>query len=422
MSAGTGGSSDSPSWLPSSVGSAGRSGTLGGEALHSGEAWRAMLASLEEAGAFLRSERLPPGGEGDVSGYHHLLVLLAMGVDEALRTSDPYDPVLSPGNVDNVLKWGMDCPDALYAGASVRPDADYLVRGRLGTARFTHFQVMAGMGNVGDLVAEDLVLEADGSVELWLSREPRPGNWLPLADGASSLVVRQFFYDWEAEEPSTLSIECVTGRPARRDDGAGAGAGVPADARLARQVAALGDFVRDSLAFWWDVEEAGRAQGLNAFRPPVVRTDIGGASENVTVWGSWDLADDEAVVIEFTPPPAMYWSISFGTQWWETIDYAAHQSSLNGHQAQLRSDGSFVGVLAHRDPGVANWLDTGGNRRGAAIVRWVRADSAPVPAMRVVPFDSLAAELPDGTPMCTAEERAAALAARKRGVRKRFPR
>src|SRR5581483_6221925 len=194
----------------------------------------------------------------------------------------------------------------------------------------------------------------------------------------------------------------------RRTDGPS----VDAAARLARQIAALGEFVRDSVGFWWDVEEAGRAQGLNAFRPPVVRTDIGGATDNVTVWGSWDLADDEAVVVEFPVPPALYWSISFGNQWWETIDYAAHQSSLNGHQAQLRDDGSFVGVLSHRDPGVANWLDTGGNRRGAAIVRWVRAESAPVPTMRVVPFTSLAGALPEGTPMCTEKERAAVLASR----------
>lgn len=376
-----------------------------------------MLRSLGEAAEYLRSDRLPPGGEGDVSGYRHLLVLLAMGADEALRTSDPYDPVLSPGNVDNVLKWGMDCPDALYVGSAIRGDAEYRVTGNRGSARFLHLQVMAGMGNAGDLVADDMTFDDQGRFELYLTKAQQGANWLPLREDASSLVVRQFFYDWEREVPAELTIECLTPRPVRSE-----GTAVAPAARLARQIAALGDFVRDSLGFWWDVEEAGRAQGINAFRPPVVRADIGGATENVTVWGSWDLADDEAVLIEFTPPPALYWSISFGNQWWETIDYAEHQSSLNGFQARLRQDGSFVGVLSHRDPGVANWLSTGGERRGAAIVRWVRAESAPVPACRVVPFDALAAELPEDTPTCTPAERDAALAARRRGVRRRFPR
>jgi hypothetical protein len=234
-----------------------------------------------------------------------------------------------------------------------------------------------------------------------------------LSDGASTFVVRQFFYDWLVEEPASLHIECLTPRPdVSRPDAA---------ERTARQLAALGEFVRESVKFWWDIEEMGRAQGVNSFRPPVVRADIGGATENVTVWGSWDLADDEAMVVEVTPPPALYWSMSFGNQWWETIDYAAHQSSLNGHQAVL-DDGVFRAVVAHRDPGLANWLDTGGNRRGAAIVRWVRAGDAPVPTTRVVPFDQLDSALPASTPRVTPEQRAAALTARRAGIRKRFPR
>ncbi len=400
------------------MGSAGRTGSLGAGDLHSGAAWRSLLASLEEAGTFLHSDRLPPGPEGDLSGYRHLLVLLALGVDEALRSSDPYEPAIKPGNVDNVLKWGMDCPDALYTGSPIRPDAEYRVAGTRGSARFLHLQVMAGMANAGDVVAEDLHTASDGTFELFLSRDRRGENWLPLTDGASTLVVRQFFYDWENEVPASLEIECLTPRPERaadRDDPS-------PETRLARQIAALGEFVRDSVGFWWDIEEAGRAQGTTAFRPPVVRTDIGGATDNVTVWGSWDLGEDEAMIVEFTPPPALYWSISFGNQWWETIDYAAHQSSLNGHQARLHHDGRFVGVVSHRDPGIANWLSTGGNRRGAAIVRWVRAESAPVPTTTVVPFDRIGDALPAGVPTVSPDERAAALAARRRGVRRRFAR
>jgi len=374
-----------------------------------------MLHALEEAGDFLHSAGLPPGGEGDASGYRHLMVLLGLGVDEALRSSDPYEPALRPGNVDNHLKWGMDCPDALYSGTSVRPDAEYRIWGRRGGARFVHFQVMAGMGNAGDLVADDLQFEPDGTFELFLSAERRGANWLPLTPDASTLVIRQFFYDWVGEEPAQLQVECLTPRPPAPP------AGPTLEERTARQLAALGAFVRESVRFWWGIEEAGRAQGINAFRPPVVRTDIGGATDNVTVWGSWELADDEALVVEMTPPPAMYWSLSLGNQWWETIDYAGHQSSLNGYQAVL-DNGVLRAVVAHRDPGVANWLDTAGNRRGTSIVRWVRADSAPVPTTTVVKFDDLDSVLPASTPRVTAEQRSAALALRRQGVRKRFPR
>ena len=407
------GNVDEMAWLPSSVGSAGRKGTLTADSLHSGEAWQLFLSALGEAGTFLHSDRLPPGGEGDAAGYRHLMVLLALGVDEALRVSDPYEPVLRPGNVDNHLKWGMDCPDALYSGAPVRPGATYRVWGNRGGARFVGFQVMAGIGNAGDVVADDLTMEADGSFELLLSTERRNGNWLPLSEDASSFVVRQFFYDWVNEEPASLHIECLTPRPARPS------APPNDEERTARQLAALGAFVRESVRFWWDIEEMGRAQGVNAFRPPVVRSDIGGATDNVTVWGSWDLADDEALVVEVTPRPALYWSLALGNQWWESIDYAGHQSSLNGHQAVLDS-GVFRAVVAHRDPGVANWLDTAGSRRGPAIVRWIRADGAPVPTSTVVKFDDLDRVLPATTPRVTATQRQIVLAARRTGVQRRF--
>ena len=95
------------------------------------------------------------------------------------------------------------------------------------------------------------------------------------------------------------------------------------------------------MEFWLDVEEAGRAQGVNCFRAPAALTAMGAAAENVSTWGSWSLKDDEALLIEVSPPEALYWSVSLGNFWWETIDYANHQSSLNGYQAALDPDGVF---------------------------------------------------------------------------------
>jgi hypothetical protein len=111
-----------------------------------------------------------------------------------------------------------------------------------------------------------------------------------------------------------------------------------------------------------------------------------------------------------------------GNYWWATVDYANHQSSLNGHQAVLDADGVFRAVVAGSDPGVANWLDTGGNNQGAMIFRWLRATDAPVPATTVIKLGDLPAALPAGTAMVDSEGRAATLARRRAGVRRRFPR
>jgi len=413
---------DLPAWLPASVGSARRGASIDAGSLHSGAPWGSLLESLGRAGEFVRAGPILEDGAGDVSGYRHLLVLLALGIDEALREGNPYEPVIAPGNVDNVLKWGMDCPDALYVGSAVRSDATYRVTGRRGSVRYLGFQIMGGIESDANLVADDLEIAPDGSFELLLSADERPGNWMPLTDHASSLVVRQFFYDWDSEQRAELKIECLT-RPDGRGSTPARGTDPDQAAGLGRQLVALGSFIEESLRFWWDIEEMGRREGLNAFREPAARTDIGGAAENVTVWGSWELAEDEALLIEVTPPESLYWSVSLGNQWWESIDYAAHQSSLNGHQAVLDADGVFRAVVAHGDPGVANWLDPAGSRRGPMIFRWVRATgAAPVPTTKVIRTSKLAGTLPPATRLCPPDERAAVLARRRAAVQRRFGR
>jgi hypothetical protein len=79
-------------------------------------------------------------------------------------------------------------------------------------------------------------------------------------------------------------------------------------------------------------------------------------------------------------------------------------------------------VVAHTDPGVANWLDTAGHRQGPMIFRWLRAESAPVPTTRAVAVDALDGALPSGTVRVDPAERRATIARRRAGVRKRFPR
>ncbi len=158
-----------PTWAPGSVGSAYRHGPADASELVSGRAWSRLLASLARAGDLLRSEGAPQDATDQAEGYRHLLVLLALGIDEALRGSDPYRPHFTPANVDNVLKWGMDCPDAAYSGASIRGDATYLVRGRRNSVRYLGFQVMGGMESTGNVVADDLELDGDGCFELVLS-------------------------------------------------------------------------------------------------------------------------------------------------------------------------------------------------------------------------------------------------------------
>jgi MYXO-CTERM domain-containing protein len=78
--------------------------------------------------------------------------------------------------------------------------------------------------------------------------------------------------------------------------------------------------------------------------------------------------------------------------------------------------------LAHEDPGVPNWLDISGHPDGGIFMRWQSPaeDEYPdKPTVKLVAFDEILANLPDGHPTVTPEERAAVLQERYEAVNKR---
>ena len=74
----------------------------------------------------------------------------------------------------------------------------------------------------------------------------------------------------------------------------------------------------------------------------------------------------------------------------QTLNYMERQISLNRAQAKVDSDGNFEMVVAHQNPGVDNWLDTEGRRRGVIFCRFqlVQGEIKPL-AAEVVKFKDL---------------------------------
>jgi hypothetical protein len=104
---------------------------------------------------------------------------------------------------------------------------------------------------------------------------------------------------------------------------------------------------------------------------------------------------------------------------WNSVDWMNRQSSLNGGQARIDADGKFRAVIALDDPGVPNWLDTGGNREGAIMLRWTEASSGPAPTLQLIDAASLRDQLPPDTPVVSTDQRQQQLRARRRAVQLR---
>ena len=400
-------------WLPHSIAEAALSGGDSND-VELAAAWAHLQERLTAAEKLVVSTRVNKNRVDYASGMRHLMVLLAVGIDMALRV-DP-DPVLAVNRagMDDIVTWGLECPDCVYMNANLRTGETYRLFGNRGTARYVGLQTMDGITSIANALVDELEVDADGNFEAILSAskpQAHEGNWLELTGDHPTLTVRNFLYDWDTEELASLQIERVGDEVLPTDRS------VDLDVSVSRQLYALGEFVYDNLKFFLDF---GAMPPANGFVPPMDMSSMGAAAENRPVIGRFELEPDEALILEVEPPKGVYWSISLGNPWLETVHYGRHQSSLNGHQAVIDPDGFARFVISSTDPGVANWLDAAGHSNGAILLRCVRTETAPVPNTRVVKVDEVVSALPAETTMTTPDERATVIAARRRAVHERF--
>jgi hypothetical protein len=142
--------------------------------------------------------------------------------------------------------------------------------------------------------------------------------------------------------------------------------------------------------------------------------------------GYFQLADEEALVITIDRAGAGYFIVPVTDDWTVTKDYWNEQTSLNNVQsvADDAAGTTYTIVVSPSDPGVANWVSTGGLNQGTISIRFQDIDPAvtqlPTVSARVVALSELASVLPPNTQYVTAAQRAAQIATRKAGFDNRF--
>jgi len=296
-------------------------------------------------------------------------------------------------------KMGLDNPDTLYFHAYLRDDAEYVVTGTRGTTADLSFQVLKGdysPAEVPDSLSafDDRAVEigADGAFELRFGPGPAGPNYFRLGAGSSMLLIREVYSDWGRERRGTISI--------RRQDKAGYAPPAAGPDAMAKRYGVAGKILlsrlRTFLAFpeWFYLNEP-----VNTMTPP--RATPGGLATQFSSAGHFDLGEDQAMIV--TVPAAgrdvaPYQAIQLGSMWYISLDYINHQTSLTADQARTDPDGRLRFVISERDPGVANWLELTGRRRGYVQIRWQRLrrelTGEDGPQVAVVPFAEIADQLP----------------------------
>jgi hypothetical protein len=340
-----------------------------------------------------------------IESFHYLLLMTAYSVEAAIMNHDPLEPMWCAPSQFHLLDWGAASPDGVYRRAMIRDDRAYRVWGHLGNASYFSMDFRQSKPMV-TITPADIELDANGDFEFFVGGEPRDERWWPLHPGTSGLTTREFYDDWIGGERSRLRIECLDGQVM-----------APRPEHNAARVAAEFDVVSDwilegSVRFWIQRSLELEERVMNQFSAELGRTET---KLPVVTQGIWNLAPDEALIIELSDPDADFWAYQLASSLWHTLDYANRITSLNQAQTERDDDGMFRVVLAHTDPGVANWLDTTGLERGILILRFCGAKAAKAPTTRLVKVADVASELPGATRFGL-EERRAQIAERREGV------
>jgi len=377
-------------------------------------AWREFLGSLADAAKTITGPTGAANALERAEGFRYLTRLIGAGLEMHLERADAARPsftrMLSP-----IRKFLGDNPDVLYEVVPLEGARRYRVRGRRGSELYLAFCVYErtpeGTTALGaNLSDSQMRFEPDGSFEVELAAERPAGarNWLALGPRAASMIARQYFHAPASATPARLEIEAI---PA---------AGPPeplTEAALAERLAAVAHFVRETselsaaLSVFAGLNPAPRGGEpehvalqvvggvVQAERPSarelVAQLDpklVAGhlPTPDIAYTGAWwRIGPDEAVVAEGTPPRCRYWSLQIFNRWLESPDYRYRRVALNDSQVKLEADGSFRVVIAARDPGARNWIDTAGHEEGQGVFRALLAEKPPVVRFRIAKLDSL---------------------------------
>ena len=354
----------------------------------SGETWDEFCDALKRAGRQILRPEAPADAFNRAEGWRYLTRLLRIGLEMHLEYADPQFPgFFAPSHETG--KIGADNPDNLYLMARLDGRNDYIVRGQRGTVSYLSFGTQKGgyesngrMEQTGFGDAKDFHIAADGSFEVILSRTQRPGNWVRLEPESNALIVRQTFLDRRMEKPAQLAIQRLDtkAKPEPLDP-----------AQLHQSLMRTAAFVEGTSRVFadWAQSYLPKANQL----PPADQAlcQASGGDPNIYYYHSyWELADDKALVVHLDRiPQCRFWNLQVNNWWMESLDYRYHRICINKHSAQTDANGGVTLVLAHRDPGVPNWLETAGHRQGTLCFRWVEATEHVHPTTRVVPFTDI---------------------------------
>jgi hypothetical protein len=379
-----------------------------------------VRAAREASRALLLADPVastPDGRTGLDRALDQWVLALVMRVINA----DPFRPTVVWNVYNPARHWfghsylgaavAIDNPDNSNREIPIDGGSFYEIRGRFGSPAtqftieiVTDFDGYAGIGRtLAALTSQTIVTDADGSFVITVGGEAngRP-NHLPSEPGRRTFIFcRDSMADWN-QVPTTLSVARVGGPEA------------PPSRDAATIVADVCDAMPGWVRFWNGFKDdfLGHPEP-NRLVGPIGRPGGWG----FLYGGRFRVDSDDAIVVTTVGGGASYTGFQIADPWTISPDPVHRLASLNKTQSRPNPDGSTTYVLAARDPGVHNWIDTSGLMGGWMLLRWQGVPSDTDPALLVksverVKLVDLGMRLPAGTPVADIASRSRQVAER----------
>jgi hypothetical protein len=314
------------------------------------------------------------------------LQYLAGGIAACTHLAFDYDrdhPFLQSGT-GPFTKMGLDNPDTLYFGTRVQAGRDYVVTGTRGTTTDLSFQLLGGEYTDAAVPDSETAFD-DRQLDVGADGE---FQWRFTPKTNAQLVIREVYNDWSAQRGKVAIA---------RVDTAGTAPPPLTNELIEKRFAVAGKQLVQRIKTWLQFPQWFYTNiPVNTMVAP--RLTPGGLATQYSSAGHFELTPDQALVITLPATDAPYLGFQLGSLWYISLDYINHQSSLNGTQAQVDADGKIRIVVADRNPGVTNWVETLGHRKGFLQFRWQRVSreltEADGPTVELLDIDDVAGYLP----------------------------
>ncbi len=304
-----------------------------------------------------------------------------------------------------------DNPDTIYRFAPVNAASTYVIDGTYNPDAVpadTNFSVLTGLNGKTAVNRSWEEIEKDdqnGTFRIYVGSDParkEETNYLYLPAEATLITTRNTLSDRGSQDPMALTITRQSGPPDSLFAQIGGflfpgiGPAVTRNPMLIKLVSLIPPFQHPPLvlqatetallmlilgiskqdeyiAVATRDPKTGELRRPNTLSRPGYNAQFLATQRQST--GYFQLEDSDALVITVKPNGASYFIVPVTNDW--TITDADSGASLNNaHAEDPDGDGTYTIVISPTDPGVPNWVSTGGLNQGTLSIRFQDVDGA----------------------------------------------